>query len=78
MRLVVQSQVHRLVDVHDDGRPERERRLFWRRNLSHHLHGELLGELFRRFDLPAWLPGRILDVDRIERRLSVATTIVAA
>lgn len=55
VRLVVQPQVHRLLDVHDDGRPERERRLFRRCNVSYHVHGKLFGELFRWIDLPAWL-----------------------
>jgi len=38
VRRLVQPQVHRHLDVHDDGRRERERGLFGRRDVSHHVH----------------------------------------
>ena len=69
VRLVVQPEVHGVVDVHDDRRPERERRLLGRRDLSHHVRGRLLGQLLRRLDVHARVPRRRGDVDRRVGRL---------
>jgi len=71
VRIVVQPEVHRHVDVHDGGRSQRERRLFGRRDLSHHVRGQLLGQLWGRFDLYACLSRERRDVDRRKRQLSV-------
>lgn len=37
VRLVVQPEVHRHVDLHDERGAERERRLLGRRDVSHHV-----------------------------------------
>jgi hypothetical protein len=69
LRPVVQPQVHRHVDVHDDGGRERERRLLRGRDLPHHVRRQLLDQLLGRIDLYVDLPRCSRNVDRRERKL---------
>jgi hypothetical protein len=62
--------VHGHVDVLDDRRTELECRLLGRRDLSHRMHRQLLGELRRRVDMRPAVPDRQRPaLDRSDRQL---------
>jgi hypothetical protein len=51
VRRFVQPQVHRFIDLRDDRRHQRKRRLLRRRNVPYQVRRELLDQLRRRLDL---------------------------